>query len=274
LLQSCSLTLPQEAVTGIINLEDDEPEIVSKMIDFLYTAKYADDPQTDLLMQSVKIYVIGEKYDVPTLKHYAKWKFDDAIHSKWNAKSFAAALKLMYEETPDKDRLLKDMAIDAAGYHMKELLASEDFAAVCQENGQIAFEILKVTEEFAAVDFAPPITSDLLATSKACPQCRKPGRTIKGFSESIASPYGFSSQHGSGGIFSAVSTTTATTSAFGSSQPSGGGLLGARPSAGTTSLFASPQPASSSHFGGRPTTTTTTTATTFWHCGTCRAVFS
>lgn len=246
--------LSQEGVTGIINLEDDEPQIVSKMIDFLYTAKYADDPQTDLLMQSVKIYVIGEKYDIPTLKHYAKWKFDDAMSSKWNAKSFAAALKLMYEETPDKDRLLKDMAIEVAGYRMKELLATEDFAAVCQEKGQIAFEMLKVTEEFAAVDFASPVTSGPLASPKACPQCRKPGRTIKGFSESIATPYGFSSQHGSGGIFI--------------SQTSGSGP---RPSAATTSLFTSAQPAGSIHFGGRPPTAT---ATTFWHCGTCRAVFS
>ena len=42
-------------------------------------------------------------------------KYKESLPSGWNSASFVASLKLMYELTPESDRLLKDVAIKAAG---------------------------------------------------------------------------------------------------------------------------------------------------------------
>ena len=49
----------------------------------------------------------------------------------------------MYDELPESDRLLKDVAIKAAASHIKELADRGEFAELCKENGEIAFDVLK-----------------------------------------------------------------------------------------------------------------------------------
>ena len=55
------------------------------------------------------------------------------------------SLKLMYEETMEKDRTLKDVAVKTAGDHVKELVNREEFVDLCKANGEVDFDILKAS---------------------------------------------------------------------------------------------------------------------------------
>lgn len=136
----------QEAKTGVIDLEDDHPDTIEKFIRFLYTQQY-DDGQSQAGSQALHtntaLYITGEKFDVVTLKALAKEKYESAVSAAWNCASFTSSLKLLYAETPETDRLLKDVAVKAAPGHLKELVELEDFAELCKNNGEIAFDILR-----------------------------------------------------------------------------------------------------------------------------------
>jgi len=62
---------------------------------------------------------------------------------EWNDASFTSSLKLLYAETPETDRLLKDVAIKAAASHVKELVNQAECVDLCRKNGEIAFDMLK-----------------------------------------------------------------------------------------------------------------------------------
>lgn len=92
-----------------------------------------------------RVFVMAEKYDIPALKTLAKTKFEAAVSTEWNTCALSVSLRLMYDELPESDRLLKDVAIQAAASHAKELADRGEFAALCKENGYIAFDVFKAS---------------------------------------------------------------------------------------------------------------------------------
>jgi hypothetical protein len=88
---------------------------------------------------------MAEKYDIPALKTLAKIKFEAAVSSDWNTSALSESLRLMYDGLPDSDRLLKDVAIAAAAGHVKKLVDRGEFVALCKENGDITFDVLKAS---------------------------------------------------------------------------------------------------------------------------------
>ncbi|KAF8852305.1 hypothetical protein BDZ45DRAFT_749703 [Acephala macrosclerotiorum] len=164
-----------EAITGEINLPDDHPQTLERLIKFLYTGTFdampsayetaneisyaaAKVPSSDLadeasrkaakgrpgmLITCTRAFIMAEKYDIPALKNLAKTKFKEAVSTEWNTCALSVSLRLMYDELPESDRLLKDVAIEAAASHVKELIDRGEFATLCRENGDIAFDFLK-----------------------------------------------------------------------------------------------------------------------------------
>jgi hypothetical protein len=63
----------------------------------------------------------------------------------WNSAPFVASLKLVYEETLENDRPLKDLAVKTAAKHAKELTDRGEFASLCKENAEITFDVLKAS---------------------------------------------------------------------------------------------------------------------------------
>ncbi|EKD20163.1 uncharacterized protein L3040_002878 [Drepanopeziza brunnea f. sp. 'multigermtubi'] len=171
----------KEAITGQIDLDGNEPAVVEAMLKFMYTSDYPDGREDDhgaatkagaltatetapeiggALLFNTKVYIIGEQLDVQPLKELAKNKFEEIIGDQWNSASFVASLKLLYEGTPEKDRLLKDVAIKTAGKRAKQLCDRGDFVTLCKEDGEIAFDVLK------AVTKSTP--------KRTCPDCLRP----------------------------------------------------------------------------------------------------
>lgn len=97
------------------------------------------------LLLNARIYVIAELYDVPSLKELAKEKYAELVPTEWNNPTFVATLKLMYENTPESDRWLKDVAINAAADNVRELVDCGEFVELCKGNGEVAFNVLKAS---------------------------------------------------------------------------------------------------------------------------------
>lgn len=98
----------------MINLEDDEPDIVQRMLHFLYINYYVDtcaETVNGQLLINTKMYIIGDKYMVDKLKSLAIEKYRKALVSHWNSDAFSASLKLLYDNTTHDDRSLKDVCI-------------------------------------------------------------------------------------------------------------------------------------------------------------------
>ncbi|TVY20478.1 Kelch-like protein 25 [Lachnellula arida] len=137
----------KESEDSTIALEDDEPEIVDIMVRFLYEQSLdleATETNT-LLLLAVKVYVIGDKYDIGALSELAKNKFEELVGPAWENPSFIRALEIIYKQTPD--RTLKDLAIKVITVHIDKLLAKEEFTDLCKEIGALALDVLKATRE-------------------------------------------------------------------------------------------------------------------------------
>ena len=164
-----------------VNFDDDEPEVVANMLRFLYGKGYDDGNNTTTFgvsetytstpskavrtytssapsapvlttargqdsigppLMNAKMYAIGKKYDIQALKVVAQMKYRAVLPDMWKSTSFIASLKLLYEEATDTDHAMKDIAIQLAGQHARELLGIEEFVKLCKENGEITVDVM------------------------------------------------------------------------------------------------------------------------------------
>lgn len=121
------------------------------MIKFLYTRKYeviaaADAANTaspaNSLLTHARTYTIADKYDMPELRAAALKQYKEAEPEEWARPGYAESIKVVYENTPPQDAL-QEFVIEAAARHLKQLVAQDDFARLCAERGDIAFELIK-----------------------------------------------------------------------------------------------------------------------------------
>lgn len=152
----------------------DDPRAVAKLIEFLYTSDYSyNDSQlsnstfsattvtaSHELLLHTQVYVLAEKYDVPALKVLASKKFHGSLPTNGPTNAFVASLELMFTQTPENDRLLKDLALGFAGKKYRELANRTDFIALCRNNGDVASEVIKA---IASTSTEPQY--------KGCPTC-------------------------------------------------------------------------------------------------------
>jgi hypothetical protein len=91
------------------DLEDHDPNIIEKFIDFLYTQEYDDDgsksakksaPEaSNALHTNAALYIVGDKFGVTALETLAKEKYEKTLSASWNCILFTSSLKLLYAGT-------------------------------------------------------------------------------------------------------------------------------------------------------------------------------
>jgi len=96
--------LVQEAATGVINLEDDDPDAVKLMLKFLYTGDY---PYHNELCTAVEIYVLADKYDLPTLARIVAERFKKDGLGEYELSVFIEAVRTIYLKTSNGSALRK-----------------------------------------------------------------------------------------------------------------------------------------------------------------------
>jgi hypothetical protein len=174
----------KEATTGTINLDDDDPLMVAKMIDFLYKTRYDDDRAIDEevlqdiadqhssvtthasstveapenqsaitdpqpteyikgpLVTNAKVYILGDKYDITSLRDVASRKYKEKLEDMWNHHTFAESAKIIYDNIVSENDALKKAIIDVTIKNMSQLLKRDDFLSTLRSNGDIATDLL------------------------------------------------------------------------------------------------------------------------------------
>lgn len=89
-----------------------------------------------------KVYILADRYNIQPLKDLATLKYGGAPFIL-NDDSFVNSLELLYEQTHDRDRGLKDLAIKMAAEHSELLMDREMFPTLCKANGDIAFDVFQ-----------------------------------------------------------------------------------------------------------------------------------
>lgn len=171
------LRLNQESVTGVLDLEDDDPSTVARMINFLYLQDYDESVTNEeaskegygRLLINTMVYIIGDKYDIQPLKNLAKKKYEAALVTDWNTPSFSASLELLYEELPESDICLTSLALHVACKNVEELKNREEFTTLCKSNPAIAYDLfITIAESMASTQQGLPKMQT--RNKEACPK--------------------------------------------------------------------------------------------------------
>ncbi|KAF5870921.1 putative btb poz domain protein [Botrytis fragariae] len=101
--------------------------------------------QAEDLIKHAKVYIMAEKYDIQPLKRLARQRYSSVADNYWNSRCFVQSIELIFDGTPDisEGDDLRKAVLEVASRYMKQLLAREDFAQMCQERGDIGFAILQ-----------------------------------------------------------------------------------------------------------------------------------
>jgi hypothetical protein len=84
---------------------------------------------SSVLLSNALVYVLAEKYNIPTLKRLAAQKYEKVLPQEWDnvSSSLIKSLSLMYSQTAASDRMLKDIAVGFAHSKAKDLAEKEEF---------------------------------------------------------------------------------------------------------------------------------------------------
>lgn len=167
------LTFAKEAATQRIDLPEDNPDLIAKMMDFLYLFDYDDGHYSGLSNRkdhayrsarytNAEMYALGEKYDLQGLKKTAAAKFETALHSETRGTPILPLITLIYASTPENDRGLRDLILPVALVNAKNLSNVPGFKSMIVENAEFVSDVFGKT---IAPKAPPPYTG-------TCTRCK------------------------------------------------------------------------------------------------------
>lgn len=128
---------------------EDDPDIVDRMIDYLYRLDYDDQPNSaskkpsdGRLVTNSLVYALADKYEIWSLKEVAKQKIAKLIDEEWNDDSFLAALEIVWTSTPQSDRGLRELFIPVLSEHKKDLITKEMYIEAVRNIGDLAVDMM------------------------------------------------------------------------------------------------------------------------------------
>lgn len=132
----------KEARENVVALEQDDPATVHALLVFLYDHCYTA-PADGAMLFHARMYAMAEFYQVPALKELAKRCFREEVDGEggWADPSFALAVEVVFESTPEGDRGLRDLVVEAACRHFGELKERKEFEEVAQRIGSFSFDV-------------------------------------------------------------------------------------------------------------------------------------
>src|SRR5262245_7893545 len=114
------------------------------MVEFLYKAKYNVDSKTDRdasktsrnkgtvaripmkaehpLVTHAHMYILGDKYDIPSLRDLACRNYKEFIGVQWNTKAFSESVELVYSNIIAEKDDLKNAVYETARANIQSLI--------------------------------------------------------------------------------------------------------------------------------------------------------
>lgn len=134
----------QEAQTGVISLEHDDPGAVKAMLEFMYHGSYTHADEDTAMLFVARAYAIGDIYCVPELKDHAAAQFEELASARWDTPDFAHAMRIIYESIPEKGRgIMRDIVVHVAAQHHEVLLRVPEFQDTLDAFGVLGKDLLQ-----------------------------------------------------------------------------------------------------------------------------------
>jgi hypothetical protein len=95
------------------------------------------------LLVNAKTYIIADKYNIQSLKEWAVTKYKEVLPVTWNSTSFVESARLIIENTPESDLMLREVIVRKAAENATDLFDRGEFTALLQSHGDLAAEILR-----------------------------------------------------------------------------------------------------------------------------------
>ena len=88
--------------------------------------------------------LISGSLDIPGLKEIATSKYETLLSSLWATQSFSMGVGLLYRNTQQNDRLLREVVVNYIGKNIDKLMERDDFIEIMKEHGELATDVLKL----------------------------------------------------------------------------------------------------------------------------------
>lgn len=149
----------------MIDLTGYDPNIVDKMLRFIYQGIYDDERETaprfdpttylspgqsrlngEALIVNIKLYNLAEKFGVHELMDVAVLQYTSIVRELWDTPSFERSIKMLYELNADQGhcRGLRNATASVIAHNVGELMGSEIFRGVLKSYGELATEVLSM----------------------------------------------------------------------------------------------------------------------------------
>lgn len=140
--------LPQESATSAsrIELPDDDPVYLERLLEYLYGAKFHDIAYSSVFgaqgIFSVNMYAIADKYDVPSLRKNAASQLNAFCNPDWVMDDFIAAVRAIDDLTNPEDATLWDVVLPKVQKNLGLLLEKELFKELVFDKPDFTFRFL------------------------------------------------------------------------------------------------------------------------------------
>lgn len=115
------------------------------------------------LVTIAKVYIIADAFDIQALKDLAAAKYGVIVVDSWNDPTFVESVRILYENTCEDDRSIKDIAIKTARINIKALLDRGEFRTLLKDIGEVAYDVLSSSIEKDSAEKKP--------TAAKCKSC-------------------------------------------------------------------------------------------------------
>ncbi len=106
------------------------------------------------MLNDISVYAIAHKYNIPTLKELAIFKFRSLAYSVWPHHDFPAIVISAYNSTPDNDEELRGTVASICAQHIDDVLRLKSSSALkMRDNGIIGFDMLEKVKTIKDGDF-------------------------------------------------------------------------------------------------------------------------
>ncbi|KAK8230843.1 hypothetical protein IWZ00DRAFT_72471 [Phyllosticta capitalensis] len=159
----------QEAKSGIVNLESDDPAILKALFEYFYHHKYTD-IDTDakgLLIFHTNVYAAGEMYRVQGMKNLAMQRFRNVVDqaATLDGLDFPLAVNAVYKTTIPSDKGMRGVVIDIAKTKINEIMALNGMDEMMDAVGQFGKDLSRA--------MLNDYNKMRIARQHGCPKCNK-----------------------------------------------------------------------------------------------------
>jgi len=134
-------------------------EFIRVFVRFLYSGSYDFNGAAAKCHETafhVSMYALGDKYDIPHLKAFAKTKLAPALDSACTGhKALLGAIKLIHENTPETDRKIREIVVRSVRARLRDIVkdatAKNQLTELFQTTPEFGIDILKDFTEVPAL---------------------------------------------------------------------------------------------------------------------------